>query len=137
MDCSSSNKEFGESARQLGFADARRAHENERADRPLRIGKTGAAAAHCIGDVRKRVILADHAHAQALFHVDELVDFAFEQAAGGNSRPLAHYASDFLFADFFFQHRVIFLQRGELFVGCLQLFLRGGELAVTNLCDFS
>ena len=81
-------KKFGERSGQLGLADAGRAQENERADGPLRIGKAGAAAANGVGDVLERVILPDHALAQALFHVHELLDFAFEQAADRNAGPL-------------------------------------------------
>ena len=44
-------EEFGERARELGFADAGRAEEDERADRPVLILQAGARAAH---GVRRR-----------------------------------------------------------------------------------
>src|SRR4030095_6444275 len=41
---------------------------------------------------------------QALFHFEELLDFAFHETADGNAGPLADDFSDVLFVDFFFQH---------------------------------
>ena len=75
--------ELRERARELGLADARRAEEEERADRPVRILEAGAGAAHGVGDGLDRLVLADHALAQPLLHVDELLRLALQQPATG------------------------------------------------------
>ena len=49
---SSSNKEVGERPGQLGLADAGRAEEEERADRPVGVGQAGPAAPDGVGDGR-------------------------------------------------------------------------------------
>jgi hypothetical protein len=43
-------QELGERLGQLGLADAGRAQEHERADRPVRVLQAGARAAHGVGD---------------------------------------------------------------------------------------
>ncbi len=80
----------------------------------------------------QRRVLADDAIAQPLFHVHQLLNFAFEQTARRNSRPFADDLGDFFLADFFLQHRMIFLQLGQLVLRRLQFFFRGGKLAVAN-----
>ena len=43
-------QELGERAAELGLADAGRAEEDERADRPVRVLEAGAGADHRVGD---------------------------------------------------------------------------------------
>ena len=129
---SSSNKKFRESTREFRLSHACRAEKEERANRAIRIAQAGAVAANRVRDARKRRILADHALAQPLFHVDQLLDFAFEQTADGNSGPLADDLRDLFLADFFLQHRMIFLQFGEAVLRGLQFLFSGGQLAVAN-----
>ena len=62
-------------------------------------------------------------------------DFAFKQAADRNAGPLADNFGDLFLADFFLQHRMIFLQFRELVIRALQFFFGGGELAVANFGD--
>ena len=73
--------ELGERAGQLGLADAGRAEEQERADRPVRVAQARARAAQGVGDRHDRLVLADDAPVQALLHVHELLDLALHQAA--------------------------------------------------------
>ncbi len=72
--------ELGERPGELGLADARRAEEDERADRPVGILEPGAGAAKRVGDGLDRLVLADHALVEALLHVDQLLGLALEQA---------------------------------------------------------
>ena len=58
-------QEFRERLGQLRLADAGRAEEHERADRPVRILQAGARAAHGVRDRLHRFLLADDAPAQA------------------------------------------------------------------------
>ena len=101
-------------ARQFRFSDAGGPEKNERADRPVGIGKPRAIAADGVRDALERVVLPDHALAQALFHGDEFLGFAFEQAPDGNARPLADQRGDVFFVDFFLQHAAVLsaLRRG-------------------------
>ena len=65
-------EEVGERAGQLGLADAGGAEEQERPDRPVRVGQAGAAAADGVGHRGDRLVLADHPLVEDLLHADEL-----------------------------------------------------------------
>ncbi len=80
-------EELGERAGELGLADAGRAEEEERADRPVGVGEAGARAADRGGDRLDRLVLADDALVQALLHVDELRDLALEQPRDRDPGP--------------------------------------------------
>ena len=73
--------------RQLGLADTRRAEEQERTDRPVRVAHAGAVAAHGLGDRGDRVVLADDARVQLVLEVAEALALALGEAvhrdAGG------------------------------------------------------
>ena len=71
--------ELRERAGELGLADAGRAEEDERADRPVRVLQAGARAAQRVRDRRDRLVLADDALVQPLLHVDQLLGLALEQ----------------------------------------------------------
>ena len=96
----------------------------KRADRPIRIAQARAAAANRVRYSLERRLLADDTLAQPLFHVNELFDFAFEQPADGNASPLADDFGDLFLADFFLQHRMIFLQFRELVVARSSILFR-------------
>ena len=81
--------ELGERAGELGLADARRAEEDERADRPVRVLQPGARAAQRVRDRRHGLVLADDAPVQPLLHVDQLLGLALEQAVDRDARPAA------------------------------------------------
>src|SRR6267154_570872 len=100
---------FSSLKRNSAFAHASRSEKNEGTNRPLDVREASAAAPHGVRNAAQRVVLADNALPNALFHVDELVRFALEQPAGRNSRPLANELGDVFFIDFFLQHRRIFL----------------------------
>ena len=71
---------FGQRAGQLGFADAGRAEENERADGALRVLEAGAGADDGVGHGLHGFVLADDALVQNLVEPQELFLLAFEQA---------------------------------------------------------
>src|SRR5882762_6847418 len=71
--------------RQFRFPHTCRSEENERADRPLGVGESCAAAPHGIRHALERVILPHNALPQPLFHVHELLRFAFQQPARRNA----------------------------------------------------
>ena len=80
-------QELRQGARQLGFPDAGGTQEDERADRPVGILQTGARPAHSVGHCPQGVLLPDHALVQALFHVDELLQLAFQQPRDRDPGP--------------------------------------------------
>ncbi len=80
-------QKFRERARQLRFADAGRAEENERADRAILILQTGASAPDGIRNRDDGFVLADDALHQALFHFHQLLALAFLQARNRDVRP--------------------------------------------------
>jgi hypothetical protein len=105
MALSSSNRYSGQRAHQLGLADAGGAEENEAADGPVGIAQAGAVAQDGVGDQAHGFVLAHHAVLEALRHVDQLLDFAFQHAGHRNAGPLGHDAGDIVFADFFLEQR--------------------------------
>ena len=97
-------KKFGERPRQFGFAHAGWPQKNKRPDRPLRIAQPGPRTADGVGHAFERRVLPNDAQPQPVFHVDELLDFAFEHLRNRNARPLGDDAGNILLIDFFFQH---------------------------------
>ncbi len=128
-------KKFGEGARQLGFADAGWPQENERADGPLGVGQTGAAATHRVRYAGQGIVLANHTLAQAIFHLHQFLRFPFQQAPDRNAGPLADQLGDVFLIDLFLEHGCIFLHRAEAFFGFLQLTFGDGDLAVADFRD--
>ena len=72
--------ELRERPGELGLADARRAEEDEGADRPVRILEPRARAAKRVRDGFDSLFLADDTLVESLLHVDELLDLTLEQA---------------------------------------------------------
>ena len=122
--------ELGEGAGQLGLADAGRAEEDERADRPVRILEAGAGAAKRVGDRLDRLVLADHALVEPLLHVDQLLGLALEQPLDGDAGPAGDDLGDVVLVDLLLDHRLDSLR---LALGQLGLELR--QLAVADLGD--
>ena len=103
-------QELGQRACQLGLADAGRTQEEEAAERPIRILQSGAGAPNRVRHRLDRFVLADDALVQPLFHLEQLLDFAFHQAAHRNARPVADDFGDVFLVDFFLEHPLACLQ---------------------------
>ena len=87
-------QECGEGAGKLRLADARRAEEQERADRSARIAQTGPGPPDRVGHGRDRLVLADDPLVQSLLHLDQLCRLALHQAADRDTGPGAHDLGD-------------------------------------------
>ncbi len=111
---------LGQRAHQFGFADAGGAQEDEAADGPVGIAQAGAVAQDGVRHQAHRFVLADHAVVQALRHLDQLLDFAFQHAGDRNAGPLGDDLGDILFVDLFFEQRV-FLDGFQILLGRLDL----------------
>ena len=92
-------QELGERAGELGLPDARRAEEDERAGRPLRILDPGAGAADRLRDGDDRRVLADHALVQLLLHADEPLRLGLGELEDRDARPHRDDVGDLLLAD--------------------------------------
>ncbi|KOT22176.1 hypothetical protein DM52_2199 [Burkholderia mallei] len=92
-------QEAGERLAQLGLAHARRAEEQERAVRTVRIGEARARAADRVGDRVDRLVLADHALMQLLFDVQQLLALALHHPRHRNARRARDDLGNFLRAD--------------------------------------
>ncbi len=85
--------------------------------------ESGAGTANGVGDALERCVLADDALAQAFFHGDQFLDFAFEHLRDRDAGPLGDDARDVFFVDFFFQHALAALalhllaELGQFFFG--------------------
>src|SRR6185436_4266768 len=93
-------EELGQTASQLGFADARGAGEHERPDGTTWILEPRAAATDGLGDGLDRLVLADHRLVQLLFHAEETRRFGFLQTRDGNPRPAADDERDLFLAEY-------------------------------------
>ena len=96
--------------------------------------KPGARTANGVGHALQRLVLADDALAQAFFHRDQLLDFAFEHLRDRDSGPLGDDAGDVFFVDFFFQHALAALAL-HLLAELGQFFFGLANQAVANFGD--
>src|SRR4051812_18838878 len=123
----------GERARELGLADAGRAEEDERADRPPRVLDPRAGADDGVGDEPDRLVLADDALVQDLVEAQELFALALHQPRDRNAGPARHDLGDLVVGDLLAQQRVVaalLLEAGLLGV---QLALELGQAPVAQL----
>src|SRR5829696_3259138 len=116
-------EELGQRTGELGLADARRAQEEERADRAVGVLQAGARATDRVGHRADRLVLADDAVVQALLHVDELLDLALHEAADRDAGPARDDLGDVLAV-----HDVL-----EELEGALRLVAGGLELGQAGL----
>ena len=128
-------QELGERAGQLGLADAGGAEEQERADRPVRVGQAGPAAADGVGHRGDGLVLADDPLVQHLLHADELL--ASRPPSAGDTGTPVHLADDLgdvLLVDLLLQHLLRRpAARRARFGGLVDLPLELGDLAVADL----
>ena len=80
-------EEFGEGARELRLADTGRSQKEERSDGSARILQSGAGATNGVADGLNRLLLADHAAVEMIFHLDELGRLAFEKLRHRHAGP--------------------------------------------------
>src|SRR6476659_5536740 len=80
-------EKLGQRAGQLGLADPGRPQEQERAEWAVGVLQPGARPSYRAGDGLYRLVLADDTLVQALFHLDQLLDLAFEQLADRHAGP--------------------------------------------------
>src|SRR5882672_587017 len=125
-------KEFGQRPRQLRFAYAGRAQEDERTYRAVRVFQPRTRTDDGFGHRRHGFVLADHAAVQFIFERQQALQFGFEQLCHGHARPAADDFGDVLFADLFFdQPRLALFFREQLFFG-LQPPFKLGQFAVAQ-----
>ena len=91
--------ELGERLRELGLPDAGGAHEDERADRPLRVLQAGARASHRPADRLDRLLLADDAVVERILHVEQALGLLGADADDRDPGPHAHDLRDVLVGD--------------------------------------
>ena len=90
-----------------------RAEEEERADRPVRVGETRAGAADRVRDRGDRDVLTDHALVHHLFHAHELLHLALEQPRHGDAGPAGDDLGDVVGVDLLLQHLLVALELVE------------------------
>ena len=94
----------GERLGQFGLADAGRPEEQERADRPVRVLQAGARPAHRLRDRGDRLVLADDAGFEGVFHVQQLAALAFEHLFDRHAGPARDDRGDLLGGDRLLAH---------------------------------
>ena len=93
-------EELGERLGELGLPDARRAEEDERTGRPLRVFQAGTGAADRLGDRLDGVFLTDDPLVQLVFHSQELCGLLFGQLVDRDTGPQREDLGDRFFVDF-------------------------------------
>ena len=117
-------KHLGKRLCQLGLAHARRAEEQEGADRAARITDARAGAQDGIRYAGDGLLLADHAAVQNFIKTQELIPLPLHQLGNGNARPTRHDAGDLLFGDLVTQKGVLPLFIIRFFFFCGELFFK-------------
>ena len=92
-------QELRQRPRQLRLADAGRAEEDERADRPVGVLQPAAGADHRLGHRRHRLVLADDALVQLVLQVQQLLHLARQQPRHRDAGPAADHRGDVLLVD--------------------------------------
>ncbi len=126
-------EELGERSRQLGLADPGGAEEDERADRPVRVGEAGSAAADGVGDGGDGRVLADDPFVEVVLEADELLHLALHEPGDRNAGPAAHHLGDVLLADLLLEHDEVGLELLQLLLCGLEPLLEVGQGAVAKL----
>ena len=123
----------GERLAELGLADAGRAEEEKRPDRPVRLAEARAIAAHGLAHRAHGLALSDDARGEHLLHVQQLLALALDELRHGDARPLGDDLGDLLAVDFLLDHRgAVGLSLAERILGGLELLLELAQLAVLD-----
>ncbi len=108
MFSSVSKSDCGERLGQLGLADAGRAEEDERADRPARVLDARARAQdHASATPLHRLVLADHALVQDLVEPQQLLALALDQPRHRDAGPARDDLGDLVLGDLLAQQRAL------------------------------
>ncbi|MNQ62342.1 hypothetical protein D3C85_766840 [compost metagenome] len=89
----------GQGLGQLGLAHARRAEEEEAAQRLVGVVQTGAGATDGVGHGFQRLVLTHHAAAQFVLHLEQLLALAFQHLVDGDAGPAADDGGDLFGVD--------------------------------------
>ena len=113
---------------ELGLADAGRAEEHERADRPVGVLQPRASAADRGRNRVHRLALADDPPHDFLLHLEELLAFAFEHLVDRDAGPARDDLGDVVGGDRFVDERAL-----ALFLALGELLFEFGDRAVGDL----
>ena len=100
-----------------------------------RVAEPRARAAHGVRDQQQRLVLADHALAQAVLDVQQLLDLALEHPRDRDAGPLRDHLGDVLGVDLLLEHRCFWpgsCRRASLVLAASCL-LELGQRAVAQL----
>ena len=121
--------ELSQCLSQLGLTNTSRAQEQEGTNRTVRVGNTGAGAAHSVRDGDHCGFLADKAGTDALLHFEQLLGLTLHHATCGNAGPGGNHLGDIVRGDLFGDHGLVL--GGVLGALCFfQLSLLCGNLTV-------
>ena len=98
---------FGQRLGKFGLADARRAKEDKRTNRTVRVLDAGTGTQDGLADGLDCFILTDNTGMQHIFKVQQFLAFARQHLRDWNARPAADDLRDILLADFFFEETAV------------------------------
>ncbi len=94
-------QEFGQRLGQLSLTNTGAAEEDEGANGPARVAETRAAAADGVGQRGDRLMLANDALVQALFHMQQLLRFRLHHLGHRNTSPGSDDFGNVIGVDYF------------------------------------
>ena len=111
---------------ELCLADTRRAKEDKRADRTVRILDSGTCTQNRLADSGHRLILSDNALMEHILQTEQLLALTRHHLRDGDTRPAADDAGNILLADLLLEHlfTVRLCSECRFLVGKLLLKLR-------------
>src|SRR5207253_11426681 len=107
---------------------ARRAEEDERSDRPVRILQARARASQRVRDRLDRLVLSDDSLMETLLHMDELLRLALEQPVDRDPGPARDDRGDVVLVDLLLHHGLSLRLRPNCYFA-----FQSGEFAVADL----
>ncbi len=97
--CLVAEQELGQRAGELGLAHARRAQEDERSGRTVRVFETGPRAADGPGHGLDRFVLAHDALVQLLFHLQQTMGLGLGELGHRDAGPHGRHLGDLVLTD--------------------------------------
>jgi len=122
----------GQRLAELGLADAGRAEEDERTDRPIRVLEPGPGPQHGIGHGGDRLVLADHPFVQLIAQAQKFLALALQEPRDRNARPAGNDHGHIVRTDLLADHpnAAGLLGDGRFLGG--QVLFQAGQSAVTQ-----
>ena len=121
---------LGQCLGKLRLADARRAEEQERADRTIRVADAGARALDGLADLLHGLVLTDQAAVQHFIEVQQLLALALHELCHRDTRPFGDDTGDLLLGHGVVHEGVVALAALGCGLGLAELLFEARQVGV-------